>query len=509
MSSILFSGAALAFALLVEPLPASAPLQSAPVNPHFLSWLARHPRRGAPGPLGGTEEGGQRTRGYLPHPMDLSHLHGPFFTRGAGDPPFPARFDLRATGLLTPVKDQGPYGTCWTFACLASLESSLLAAGQAPLNLSEWQLAWYAYTPFNASLLTSFTPGPLWAKADEVFDQGGDDLMSTALLARGTAPVAERDCPYHDGPYRHGPRPGGDLPDGREEVRASLEAAYYLYLEDMPASAEDLKCAVSRIGPAVIAMDWEDADYDSAQGTYRNITATVDDLNHEVAIVGWDDTFEPCRFPAANRPSAPGAWIVRNCWGRAWGQHGCFYLSYDSKLFDGTVFVGGHRSFHRIHQADPLGWCGSRGYGRPTATCANVFEAPGPERITAVSFYAGAVGASFEVGILPFATEADLTDGTRPLRLAQKGTLQAPGYHLIPLDAPVEVPRGRFAVVLKLTTPGYDYPIPIQQAYAGYSDQAVYEHGRSFISPDGVTWEDLAPACQGAALCLKAFAERE
>ena len=40
--------------------------------------------------------------------------------------PRPAAYDLRAAGKLSPVRDQGRYGTCWAFASLASLESSLL-----------------------------------------------------------------------------------------------------------------------------------------------------------------------------------------------------------------------------------------------------------------------------------------------------------------------------------------------------------------------------------------------
>ena len=45
---------------------------------------------------------------------------------GAQAGPTPAAYDLRTSGKLSPVRDQGRYGTCWAFASLASLESSLL-----------------------------------------------------------------------------------------------------------------------------------------------------------------------------------------------------------------------------------------------------------------------------------------------------------------------------------------------------------------------------------------------
>jgi C1A family cysteine protease len=186
--------------------------QKAPLSSSYKAWVEKHKPRGVPGPMGGSREGGHRTRGYLPHPVDLSHIKGPIFSRGMGDPPFPAFYDLRATGMLTPVKDQGQYGTCWSFACMGAMESSMLKAGLGAFNLSEWHLAYFAYHPFNDSLMAAFTPGTLGDTEDPIFDQGGNDLIATALLSRGTGAVNEKDCPYQAGAYRHEPRPAGDLP---------------------------------------------------------------------------------------------------------------------------------------------------------------------------------------------------------------------------------------------------------------------------------------------------------
>ena len=488
-------------------------VQSAPPSPRFTDWVARHMPRGVPGPAGGTREGGRRIRGYIPPPIDLSHVHGPVFTTGAADPPYPPFFDLRAAGDLTPVKDQGQYGTCWSFACMGSLESSQLKAGRGAFDLSEWHLAWFAYHPQNASLFTAFSPGPVGDLEDPVFDQGGNDWISTALLARGTGAVNELDCPYQPGAYRPEPRPAGDLPNGRENLSVPLEESLYLFNGDEPTSAADLKYALTHYGPAVISMDWEDRNFDEAQNTYRDPGATEADLNHEVCIVGWNDRFEPCRFPPCNRPAAPGAWIVRNSWSRYWGQGGYFYLSYDSRVFDGTVFRGGARTSRRIHQYDPLGWVGSRGFGTFSACAANIFHSDEAERVTAVAFYTGAVGTRYELDLRTGAPPGDPASGTSASASRgwppQMGTLQAPGYHVVPLDSPVTVAKDSdFSVIVRLTTPGYPYPIPVQENQPGYSDSATSQHGRSFISPDGATWVDLSPDCHGAVACLKALAEK-
>jgi C1A family cysteine protease len=485
--------------------------QKAPLSPRYQAWLAQHQPRGVPGPAGGGREGGMRVRGYIPPPIDLSHVKGPIFSQDAGAPPYPPYYDLRATGALTPVKDQGQYGTCWSFACMGSLESSMLKAGLGAFDLSEWDLAYFAYVPFNKSLMTAFTPGPVSPLGNPIFDQGGNDWISTALLARGTGAVNERDCPYQLGNYRPEPRPVGDLPNGKEKLSVPLEEAMYLFNEGAPTSASDLKYSLTHFGPAVISIDWEDNDFDEAYDTFRNTTGTAESLNHEVCIVGWNDHFEPCQFPARNRPAAPGAWIVRNSWSRYWGQGGYFYMAYDSVVFDGTVFRGGPRATRRIYQYDPLGWVDSLGFGTDSACCANIFQAKDDDRITAVSFYTDSINTQYQLDLRTNVADSPASGAPVAASLGQPlqtGTILAPGYHIIPLTSPVTVAKGsRFAVVLRLTTPGYPYPIPVQDAEPGYSDQSVAQHGRSFASTDGITWQDLSPDCQGAVACVKALAE--
>lgn len=501
--SILAMGAALA-------LPAQT-LHRAPLSARYLDWVARHEPRGVPGVGGGPAQGGRWVPGYVPPPVDMSHVRGPVFSRALGGAAYPPSYDLRTLGGLTPVKDQGQYGTCWTFACTGSLESTLLMAGRGAFDLSEWNLAYFAYVPQNPSLLTDFTAGPAQFGEDPVFDQGGSDWMSTALLARGTGAVLDQDCPYRPGAYRPEPRPVGDLPNGREEARVPLAGALFLSNGDAPSNASDLKFALTHYGAAAISMDWEDGNFDPTWNTYRDTAATDASLNHEVCVVGWDDAFPASRFPAGNRPSAPGAWIVRNSWSRDWGEGGYFHLSYDSKVFDGTVFLGGTAATRRIYQYDPLGWCQSLGLGTDSACCANTFTAQADGQVTAVAFYTGAVNTAYELDLRTQVTggpDTGVSDAGSHGVGPQQGTLRVPGYHVVQLARPVPVTQGsRFSVLMRLTTPGYLYPIPVQLPIPGYSDHATAHHARSFISADGATWSDLAPDCTGAAVCLKAMVE--
>ncbi len=60
-----------------------------------------------------------------------------------------------------------------------------------------------------------------------------------------------------------------------------------------------------------------------------NKTKATNGSNHSVVIVGWDDTYSKNNFPASNRPSTDGAYIVQNSWGKDWGTNGKFYVSYE------------------------------------------------------------------------------------------------------------------------------------------------------------------------------------
>jgi hypothetical protein len=88
-------------------------------------------------------------------------------------------------------------------------------------------------------------------------------------------------------------------------------------------SVNDLKRAIMTHGPAASGVSTSAKWDDYASGVVE-ATASVQnptDIDHEVLIVGWDDSLTATGFPA-------GAWIVKNSWGTGWGMDGYINIPY-------------------------------------------------------------------------------------------------------------------------------------------------------------------------------------
>ena len=132
---------------------------------------------------------------------------------------FPEKFDLRERGTVTPVKNQSPWGTCWSFATIAASETSILnSLGMTldsyqetfgeEMDLSEKHLAWF--TANALPKLDAYPEGeypydpaqageglyPFENSNVDIFNYGGNYFLSTASLASGIGILKEKYAPY-------------------------------------------------------------------------------------------------------------------------------------------------------------------------------------------------------------------------------------------------------------------------------------------------------------------------
>ncbi len=454
------------------PGPAPVRPRAAPCNPDFLHLLV------APG-LAGVLSGVGRPLGAVPTPTSPFRAGA---APGAGRS-YAASFDLRTAGKVSPVKDQNPWGTCWTFATVGSMESCLLTGETA--YFAEDNMALASGFDINGAL----TP-------DQLYNAGGNYQMSTAYLARWSGPLWQSEDAYGD----------RSTPTG-VPARKHVQNVDWYPARTSATDNDTIKYALTTFGAVYASMSFQGSSNGSA---YYNATTHAyyyngsQTLNHAVLIVGWDDNYAAANF--ATTPPGNGAFIVKNSWGTGWGESGFFYLSYYDSVFARTDRCA---TFHGIeavtdytssYQYDPLGAVSSIGIGGTTLWGANRFVASSSDPLAAVGLYAEAPNTAFEIWEGPsMGALTMLTQGTLPM-----------GYHTVPLPSPVALSSGTgFVVAVRFTTPGYTFPLPVEYAVPNYSDFATALAGQSYFKTDGGTWTDLTDPVNGfnatANVCIKAF----
>ena len=436
----------------------SATFSIVPVNPAFVAWQAKT------GPLLAESRDEQgHALGFISSPLDRSHLISKASVLTTQLTEIPSSYDLRTLGYVTPVKNQGGCGSCWAFGSYGPLESWLLKNVAETWDLSE----------NNLKNCNGFDVGTC--------ETGGNEDMSTAYMVRWSGPVSEADDPYHA--YDESCSSG-------KVCQKYVENVLWFF------TSSNIKNALMTYGGMCVSMYWGSAYYHPSEYTYYYSGSSS--ANHAITLIGWDDNKVVTGAPHN------GAWLVKNSWGATWGNNGYFWISYYDKVavkysvtFCNAVPTS---SYATNYQYDPLGWTTSAGYGSPTAWAANIFTATANEQLKAVGTYAGADGTSYIISIY------DTFDGSTFSNLlgSVSGTPSNSGYHTIPLASPINLTTGNdFSIVVKFTTPGYKYPIPLEMDFSGYSSGATASPGQSYISSTGTTFTDITTYYSHTNVCIR------
>ncbi len=217
---------------------ATGALKLAPLNPDFVAYQKS--------PLGTV---GDHICGYIPPPMDLSHLDNIPVERLQAPGELPGSFDWRDSGNVTPVKDQASCGTCWTFGTTSVLESAVLINEGAAYNFSEQSVA--------------LCVDPSWVYMyddpnDPCMAGGWGELAAEVFIKKGS--VSESCNPYNTTALNCG---GSCLCDDCTPVK---RVDGYRLATNNGSEIDVIKRAVYDHGPVTMSFYYNDG------GTYMNAT---------------------------------------------------------------------------------------------------------------------------------------------------------------------------------------------------------------------------------------------
>ncbi len=526
----------------------------APLNPAFINW--KNEQAKARSSLSASSSSEQFNRyGYIPSPVDMSHLSYNLPVIPAEDDyDLPVSYDLRKFGRVTPIRNQYPWNTCWAFGSLASVESNYLTRSlkgeldgslgdSETLDLSELHMAWFAKNNPDKSRL--FYPKPL---AVENIDFGMP-CVSLAYLSRLEGPVTEASMPYFS--YEAIEKAWGfnieawhallsaGLPTYNQ--LAVLEGIHQNFILPKPDYTADhygknvLRLTDAYYAPLSPVMNFADRDdlgdehdnrnflnvqnakyakrlimeYGAIDIAYHNsltdfLTASndsyydgVNDINHAVSIIGWDDNYSRTNFKGAAVPDIDGAWLVRNSFAENFGNGGYFWMSYQQPIETGLAHIVEAPSENmKVYTHSPMGFCDSFGYKDHSIYMANVFKVKSDgESLESFSFYTSDNNTSCEWQIFydlpnkpvygPYVAGAVSILGSETFPYA--------GYHTVKLRNMQPLTKGHyFTVVVKLTNAYTEFPAAVEVKVITVTNYAVAHDYESWFSPDGINWQDGA-----------------
>ena len=404
----------------------------------------------------------------------------------------PAAYDSRDYGYITPVRDQGSYNTCWTFAAAASCEAYMIKHGvevgdtgeaaDQTLNLSEFHLAYYSYTAaYDAEgMLTGDRTDFLSAENTNFLDQGGTGELVSYPLMRWTGLAAETEpaLMYSSTNY------GGLGADYAYQYNvAHVQSVKHFF----GANVAEVKRHILEYGAGSMGVRVTNASGRAYHGGFNVNNGTICWIqpnapytqaafyyaDHDVTVVGWDDNFPRENFNQGYRPAHDGAWIVKNSWGTDVGDDGYFYVSYEDSATRATYIsffaVEGVENYDHNYQYDGSGNYTSWEELTAGDAIAQAFVANGNETLEAVALGMCSDDTDYTLRVYTDCSLDDPTAGS--LACSQSGNIDYWGYQTVRLEQPVTLTPGqRFAVVVE-----FDSPESLPLYDTTFSDNEFYQ----------------------------------
>jgi len=544
------------------------------------------------------EENDVQNYGRIANPMDIETQS---ITEFAEDEPVPEDSERLGADLpgkyITPIsemtnlKDQGAWGTCWSQAAMAAVESSGIKSGvfaDRSINLSELAFCRYNFNgkkfdkfgnfdgdTANSSLTFTNPLDENNVEIEDYLNNGGFQSFSAVNLMNWIGPQLDKgDFAYSNTHYQV-PREyengyytpffelakSDDVADKNkvmklirsqkpmDSIEDYVKSVHYKGLENLLDESHDslayendaahimgykyvpLDDPNQRDGVKQLITDYGIVDcgvysgyasdgrnfYVSENNCYYNYEFGIDDANHEVTLVGWDDSIPKENFDngSGNIPAEDGGWLLRNTWtyepadgtpgvtdddpsdpnAGNLNESGYFWISYCDPSIDFAYAydVESADNYENIYQYDGSILTDDV-YCNSGSSYANVFEVKGDDQVLkAVSFATSSTNSKVTVDIYTDVTDSP-TSGTCVSEATTSIKTTYAGAYTIPLNSFVELKKGtKYSVKITLEKKGTDISILAEASYLADSPSKFYagiDPGESFIFTDD-KWEDM------------------
>lgn len=218
--------------------------------------------------------------GYKPRPTKRQGKEAPRFV---GD--VPASLDWREKGAVTPVKNQGQCGSCWSFSTTGAIEG-------------RWQIAGNTLTSFSEQQLVDCS------KAEGNMGCNGG-LMDDAFT------YLEKNKLETEADYGYTAR------DGTCKYDATKGIAGDTGFHDVTVNSPDALREALQTGPVSVAIDASGLAFQLYHsGVMSHFCGTQ--LDHGVLVVGYGTE--------SGLLGETDYWILKNSWGAGWGEKGYFRI---------------------------------------------------------------------------------------------------------------------------------------------------------------------------------------
>lgn len=206
----------------------------------------------------------------------------------------PGAFDWRIFGAVTPVKDQGVCGSCWSFGTTGAIEGAFFMKHNHLVRLSQQNLVDCSWGFGN----NGCEGGEDFRAYDWIIKHGGIALSDSY----GQYLQSDGFCHFNN---------------------STIGAVLTGYVNVTPFDAVALKTALVNEGPISIAIDAGHKSlvfYDHGLYVEPECKSGVDELDHAVLLVGY------------GKINGEDYWLIKNSWSTYWGNDGYVLMSQKNNM---------------------------------------------------------------------------------------------------------------------------------------------------------------------------------